>query len=188
MDELARVASKGPRWASLIFDLVVALEPTRVLEMGTAVGISGAYVAAALEANGFGALVTVEGNARNYEIACETFAALGLDHRVTVVKGKFGEVIDDVIDSEPRFDLVFKDGDHSEAATVEWFDSLAPRLAPTSSFLLDDIRRDAGMKSAWNQVKRRGRVAASVDFFGMGLVLLKPPPHAESRHYRYGIR
>jgi predicted O-methyltransferase YrrM len=151
MTALARVASKSPRWAALILDLVLALKPARVLETGTAVGVSGAYIAAGLEANGSGELVTVDSNKRSHEIACGTFADLRLARHVTALHGTFADTIDALVDDGPPIDLVFKDGGHSESATTSWFDTLAPRLADRSSFLLDDIRRDRGMKAAWDR-------------------------------------
>jgi predicted O-methyltransferase YrrM len=188
MEALATVASKSPRWAGLIFDLVVALKPARVLEMGTAVGISGAYLAAGLKANDHGELVTIEYNLKSYEVARDTFSDLGFDQQVTLVHGSFEDTLGSLIDSEPRFDLVFKDGEHSELATTRWFDSLAPQLAPSSAFLLDDIRRDQGMKKAWDHVRRHPSIVASIDFYGMGLLILSSQMDVSTRAYRYGVR
>ncbi len=188
LQALAGIASKSPRWAALIFDLVVALRPAHVLEMGTAVGISGAYIASGYESNGLGELVTIDADLAACEVARQTFRDLRLDHRTTVVHGTFAETVDFVVDGNPPFDLVFKDGDHAQSATTDWFDHLAPRLAPTSAFLLDDIRRDRGMRQAWNQIRTRDQVAASVDFFGMGLVLLSRGTKTPAAHFRYGVR
>jgi len=188
MTDLALVASKGPRWATLIFDIVMALRPARVLEMGTAVGVSGAYIAAALEASDVGELVTIEYNSKSYEVAQDTFSNLGLEQRVTAVLGTFEASLEPLMGSEPRFELVFKDGEHSESATNRWFESLASRLAPSAAFLLDDIRRDAGMKNAWDHLRIRPEVAASIDFFGMGLLLLAASDEGSVRSYRFGIR
>lgn len=188
MMAMANRDSKSPRWAGLILDLVVALRPACVLEMGTAVGISGAYIAAGLEANGVGELVTVESMRRRCKIARGTFADLGLAPHVTTVHGKFADTLDSLVDHRPRFDLVFKDGAHTESATTGWFDTLAPLLADRSAFLFDDIRRDRGMKHAWEQVRRRPPVLASIDFFGLGLVLLTSAGHADAEAFQYGIR
>ena len=188
MQDLAAIASKSPRWAGLIFDLVVALRPTHVLEMGTAVGISGAYIAAALKANGNGNLVTVDANRKSYKIACNTFFDLGLDQYVTTVHDTFENALDGLMDCEPSFDMVFKDGEHSQSATTNWFDSLTPRMSASSAFLLDDIRRDSGMKQAWDDVKLRPNVAASVDFYGLGLTILSSKTGGRARSYRYGVR
>lgn len=188
IEALATVASKSSRWAGLIFDLVLALRPARVLEMGTAVGISGAYIAAGLNANDHGELVTIEYNSKSCEVARDTFSDLGLDQRVTLVQGTFEDTLGQLTDGEPCFDLVFKDGEHSELATTSWFDSLAPQLASSSAFLLDDIRRDEGMKKAWDHVRRQPGVAASIDFYGMGLLILSPQTEVPTRTYRFGVR
>ena len=46
----------------------------------------------------------------------------------------------------------------------------------------------AGMKRAWNQVRRHPRVAALIDFYGMGLLILSPQEGILSRTYSFGIR
>ena len=185
---LAMVGSKTPRWAGLIARIVTALRPVRVLELGTAVGISGAYIGTALATNGHGKLTTIEANRSNHSIATDTFATLSLASRVDAIHGTFENTLDDLLKSQPLFDLAFKDGDHTEAATVERFKEMVPQLAPTAAFLFDDIRRDAGMKRAWDKIIQHENVDASIDFYGMGLVFLAPKPNQPSRHFRYGIR
>ena len=54
-------SSTSPRWAYLLFRLIRELRPESVLEMGSCVGISACYQAAALELNGAGKLLTLEG-------------------------------------------------------------------------------------------------------------------------------
>jgi predicted O-methyltransferase YrrM len=187
MIEIATRGSKSPRWASLILDLIVALKPARVLEMGTAAGVSGAYIAAGLEANGGGELVTVESMRQRYRIARGTFADLGLAPYVTAVHGTFDDTLDSLVDDGLPFDFAFKDGAHTRSATTGWFDRLAPVLADGSAFLFDDIRRDQGMRDAWEEIRRRPRVFASVDFYGLGLVLLTSEDHATAEAFQFGV-
>jgi hypothetical protein len=44
------------------------------------------------------------------------------------------------------------------------------------------------MKPAWEEVERRPPVLASVDFFGLGLVLLTSEDHPDAEAFRYGVR
>jgi predicted O-methyltransferase YrrM len=50
----------SPEHGQVIYDHVRATKPETVLELGTARGVSAAYMAAALQANGRGRLTTVD--------------------------------------------------------------------------------------------------------------------------------
>ena len=65
-----------------------ATRPERALELGTAHGVSAAYIAAAMEANGIGALTTVDHGGAAFEqpTPAELLARTGLAHRVTIVR------------------------------------------------------------------------------------------------------
>ena len=64
----------------------------RGLEMGTCVGISAAYQAAALNDNGAGRLVTLEGYAELAAEAQELWSNLGLSN-VEVIVGRFAQTL-----------------------------------------------------------------------------------------------
>src|SRR5262245_34189912 len=70
--------SKGPPAAFLLYALVRELGPAQVLELGTNVGISSAYLAAALRANGRGALATLDASPYRQRIAAECHRRLSL--------------------------------------------------------------------------------------------------------------
>ena len=61
--EISRTSSIPPASAALLFSMVRHQKPKSCVEMGTCVGISGAYIAAALQLNRCGKLVTLEGGA-----------------------------------------------------------------------------------------------------------------------------
>ena len=54
-----------------VYEHVRRTQPAHVLELGTAHGVSAAYVAAALEANGRGHLVTADHGASRFDPAPE---------------------------------------------------------------------------------------------------------------------
>src|SRR5947199_9622933 len=74
-------------WGRRVYDHVRQTGPEQVLELGTAHGVSAAYLAAALEANGQGHLVTADHGASRFEPPPEeVLERAGLAHRVTVVR------------------------------------------------------------------------------------------------------
>ena len=161
--------SRGDRTALLLFRLVRALKPHTCIELGTSVGISGCYQAAALKLNGAGKLITLEGADSLASIAVRNFASLGLDN-IEVIRGRFQDTLSGVLAANPAVDYAFIDGHHEEASTVNYFNALLPVLVTSAVVVFDDIRWSEGMKRAWDVIRGHRRVRASVDLGPMGLV------------------
>ncbi len=183
--ELCRAASKTPRWSLLLFEIVRACRPARCLELGTCLGISAAYQAAALQLNGRGSLLSLEGSEPRARLAQENLSKLALDN-ATVVTGRFQDVLPEVLEEHAPFDHVFIDGHHQEDATLAYFDQIAPCLSPGAIVVLDDIGWSAGMQRAWQAVRARRGVSASIDLFLVGVCVVGGDDDAE-RRFRVSI-
>ena len=103
-------------WCVVLMRMVRELAPRSCLELGTGLGISGAYQAAALELNGRGALTTLEGRREWAATAEDGFSGLGLE-RVAVLTGPIEYTIDDAARRAGPFDYAFVDAEHTEDAT-----------------------------------------------------------------------
>ena len=167
--EICRVASKRRAAATFLFRLVRLTRPRSCLELGTSVGISAAYQAAALHLNGVGRLVTLEGAAAVAAIAAATLAELGLAD-VEIVTGRFEDTLAGVIEGASPFDYVFLDGHHDEEATIGYVRRLFPAVTAGGLLVLDDIRWSEGMQRAWHTVQGEPQVAGSVDLGDMGVL------------------
>ncbi len=184
--EITRTASKKPLWASLLFRLVRGLQPERCIEMGTCVGISGAYQAAALEINGGGRLVTLEGYELLVSVARGTFTRLGLA-QVEVRGGRFENTLEQaLVDLEP-VDYVFVDGHHQEEPTLTYFEQIVPHLSDCATLVFDDIAWSEGMARAWARLVADERVTVAVDMGTIGICLLSRVP-APRRRYSLDLR
>ncbi len=172
LGEICTVASKSPFWCSLLFRFVRTLRPTSCIEMGTAVGISAAYQAAALTLNGRGTFTTLEGAGSLADIARDNLRRLGLG-MVEVVAGRFEDTLDDVLERRQPVDYVFIDGHHDGQATLAYVEQTIPFLAETALLVLDDIAWSDGMKDAWSTIARDERVGLAVDLGRVGLCVLR---------------
>ena len=85
--------------------LAAAAGATRILEIGTAIGYSGIWLAGALPAGGM--LFTMEMDAERAREARENFARAGLTNRVNVIVGDARRMVWKVAGP---FDLIFQDG------------------------------------------------------------------------------
>jgi hypothetical protein len=103
LGSINRIASKPPYWCRLLFHLIRGWRPSTCIEMGTAVGISAAYQAAALKLNGSGRLTTLEGAEGLAAVARRNFRNLGLD-TVEVRIGRFQDTLPvlPMVRAEPR--------------------------------------------------------------------------------------
>ncbi|SDM54982.1 O-methyltransferase [Allokutzneria albata] len=124
------VSAAGGR---LLYTLVRAVRPARVVEFGTSFGISALHLAAAVRDNGAGHVITTELNEAKAASARETFAEAGLDDLITVLLGDARETL---LGEEP-VDFVLLDGWKDLCLPV--LRLLEPRLAPGTLVVADDV-------------------------------------------------
>ena len=96
----------GPAEGSLLHVLARAIGARRILELGTAIGYSGTWLARARPPDG--ELVTVEWNPETAEIARRNLAKTGVAKRVRI---EVGSALDIVPRLDGPFDLIFNDID-----------------------------------------------------------------------------
>jgi predicted O-methyltransferase YrrM len=112
--------------------LATAVSATRILEIGTATGYSGIWLAGALPPGGM--LLTMEVRADRARIARDNFARAGLADRATVIVGDAGLTVAKV--SGP-FDLIFQDGDKRLYAPM--LNRLVDLLRPGGLLVTDNV-------------------------------------------------
>ncbi|MDX1429219.1 MAG: class I SAM-dependent methyltransferase [Rhodothermales bacterium] len=170
---LSEVASYSvPRHEGLaLFNLVRALRPSQCLELGTCVGISAAYIAAAIDLNEAGKLTTMEGGKDLARVASINFARMNLEN-VTLVSGPFQERVPELLPQLGRIDFAHIDGHHDGEATKKYCAQILDRAAAPAVIVLDDIRWSRDMHAAWKSIVSHPAVAASYDLLVCGICLV----------------
>lgn len=167
--DITRHAAKPPKYGQLFYRLVQYLNASTVLELGTSMGLSTAYMASA------GADVhTIEGCPNIAARAGQNFRALGLEGKVHQYVGNFDTELSAVLGKIPSPDIVYIDGNHREGPTVQYFLECLPHLKPSSLVIFDDVHWTEGMERAWEMVKAHPAVTTSIDLFFIGLVFVRP--------------
>jgi predicted O-methyltransferase YrrM len=164
-------ASKTKFWAIILFKVIRKLEPLSCVELGSCVGISASYQATALNLNGKGAIVTLEGSNKIAEIAKETFENLGVEN-ASVVTGPFHETLANVCEASKPIDFFFNDGHHDHDAVLRYFNQVMPYLSDTAIIVFDDISWSSGMREAWIEIEKDKRVTASINLHNIGIALI----------------
>jgi predicted O-methyltransferase YrrM len=173
--EICRIGSVPRKRAFLLFKLVREFRPSTCLELGTSLGISTAYQAAALELNEHGEIFTCEGDESLASLAKENFERLGLEN-VRVQVGRFQDILGEVLRQIGHLDFAFIDGHHEEQATLAYFKQLCPSFTANSVLVLDDISWSRGMRNAWDLIVADKRTAISVDLSRAGLCIVTSLP------------
>jgi predicted O-methyltransferase YrrM len=167
---IAELFSVSPMWGEFLLRLTRELAPRSCVELGTALGLSTAYQAAALALNGTGTLTTFEGAKAWAAVAEEGLSDLGLSDRATIEVGDIGETLPRALTRIGPIDYAYLDADHTEEATVKHFDTILPHMAPGGVVVLDDISFTREMSRAWHAIRRRNRVSTSLTLGRMGIL------------------
>ena len=120
---------------ALLRVLATAVGATRILEIGTAIGYSGIWLAGALPANGM--LLTMEMDHKRAEQARENFVRARLADRVTVMVGDAQQMLAKV---PGPFDFIFQDGD--KRLYIPMLDRLVALLRPGGLLVTDNVLFD----------------------------------------------
>jgi predicted O-methyltransferase YrrM len=140
----------SPATGRRVYDHIRATKPAEALELGTAHGVSAAYVAAAMEANDHGHVTTVDHGGAAYDPSpAEVMSRAGLAHRVTIVhehssynwflKQQIEERSDADGNCRPKYGFCYLDGSKNfniDGLAVYLIEKL---LVPEGWLLMDDL-------------------------------------------------
>lgn len=193
--EIARHAAKPAKLGQLLFRIADYYQCRRIVELGTSLGISTAYLAS----GGKGAIGpgqtddgamrdpqgqagatlpdnvqvwTIEGAAEIAAAAIRNFQELDIVG-VELVVGNFDEKLNEVLDCASSVDLVFIDGNHRLEPTLRYFRQIMERCAPGAILIFDDVHWSEEMEKAWEEIQRDPRVYMTIDLFFIGLVVIR---------------
>jgi len=167
---IAKNAAKSTKLSQLLFRMVHYYQPETVLELGTSLGISAGYMAAA---NPKARLITMEGATAIARLATQHHQWLQLNN-IELITGNFEDTLAETLQTLKSVDFAFVDGNHRFGPTKSYFVQLLAKATPRSIFIFDDIHWSREMEEAWLYIKGHPAVTASIDLFFIGIVLFRP--------------
>lgn len=167
---IASNTAKSKKLGQLLFRIVNYYQPVYIMELGTSLGLSAAYLASG---NPAAKLVTFEGAAAVAAIAEENFSSLGIDN-IETVTGNFDATLLSVLDRPAGIDLAFVDGNHRKEATLRYFEQILAKINSPGILIFDDIHWSREMEDAWQEIKSHPKVLLTMDLFFMGMVFFSP--------------
>ena len=188
---IAKNHLERPEVGQLLFRLVNWIgehekRPLQILELGTSLGITTAYLASPDSRNN---VRTYEGSGEVLKVAQGIWRALKLEN-ISWVEGN----IDDTLlpsdlsllyNAPARVDIAYVDANHTYEATKRYADFLLERLNQKGVLAIDDIHYSDEMERAWQELKLDPRVTTTMDLYHLGLIFVDP--HYLKRHYKIRI-
>lgn len=169
--DIARKSLKDRRSAQFLFRLANFVGAERIVELGTCLGVTTAYLALPHpEAE----VVSFEGSEVLAKIAKEGWNELGVKNIEQVV-GNIDDTLPQWVDNEENepVDLIFIDANHTGEALLRYFEMLLPVMSEQTVVVVDDIRYSRSMYAGWQKIVNHECVTATMDLGEMGLVFMR---------------
>jgi predicted O-methyltransferase YrrM len=148
--------------------LVEHLQPSGLLEIGTHFGIGTLYLSEPLHSTK--KIITLEGDPTHAAEARSLFHSFQKNN-IEVVEGNFNDTLPTTLNTFPEMELVYVDGNHTEEATLRYFEILLQHKNITC-IVFDDIYWSKGMMRAWKKICADSRIKLSLDFYWFGVIFL----------------
>jgi len=158
------------------------IRPKRILELGTAYGMSSFLMGQKLDCLlDTWSITTVEVDARIHPVASSLLQG-AFGKRVSCLLGNSRDVLGQFRASQASFDFLFHDADHSFDAYVSDFEAAEPMLMPGAALLIDDIRWEderfhveaPRTYEGWRRIVEHPRVVMAVELDQcVGLAILR---------------
>jgi predicted O-methyltransferase YrrM len=167
---IAKNAEKSPKFGQLLFRLIEFLQPKTVLDLGTSLGISTLYQAAALTAKA--KIYTFEGCPQTALEATKLFERTKTSNIEQIV-GNLDQTLEAKLAKLKTIDFVFFDANHRYEPTIRYFTLCLEKSTEQSVFVFDDIHWSKEMEQAWEEIKLHPQVMITIDLFWVGLVFFR---------------
>ena len=159
-------ASRKQGDAFRLFSLAKDFDCRNIIELGTNVGVSSAYLR--LGQAGSGTVSTFDASAYRLRLAKQLHDTCEING-IDLVMGMFDDTLPKRLIDLGNIDMAFIDGNHHFSPTMSYFDQIYAKSAATCIFVFDDIRWSTGMRQAWAALKSDSRFSLLIDMVGMGV-------------------
>lgn len=182
--DIAKTHLERPKIGQLLFRLVNFIaqhekRPLEILELGTSLGVTTAYLASADSRH---RVMTLEGSEAVLHVAQGVWRVLRLEN----IAWQQGNIDDTLYKcAREKLDLAYVDANHTFEATMRYVRFLLPRMNEKGVIVIDDIHHSEQMEQAWAALKDDARVTTSMDLYHVGLLFVDP--HYLKRHYRIRV-
>lgn len=169
ISKIAKTAGISPKRAELLFRITNYLQPERILEIGTSLGLAtGSLSLGNLNAK----ITTLEGCPNTMAIAKNQLQLFHFDN-INPIVTEFSSFLGDIQLQTLNFELIYFDGNHSKKATLDYFELLLPTITNETVWIFDDIHWSPEMEEVWEIIQKHPKVTVTIDTFQWGLIFFR---------------
>jgi predicted O-methyltransferase YrrM len=167
--KIAKTAGITAKRAELLFRIVKYFQPTNILEIGTSLGLATAALALG---NKDAKITTLEGCPNTLNQCHLQLQKFNLND-VELINTEFSYYLKSENLNSNILNLIYIDGNHSQKATLDYFELLLPTITNDSIWIFDDIHWSQEMEKAWEIIKKHPKVTVTIDTFQWGIVFFR---------------
>jgi predicted O-methyltransferase YrrM len=172
---------KSDKYGQLLFRIANYFKVRNVLELGTSLGVTTAYLAtSSTEIK----CVSLEGCTQIAAVAKENLQKIGSGN-VEIVVGNIDKTLDEVLSQLDKLDLIFLDANHKYESVLCYFDLCLSKIHNDSVLIVDDIYWSKDMEKAWATIKNHPQVMSTIDLFQLGIVFFNADLYKNHYKMRY---
>jgi predicted O-methyltransferase YrrM len=183
ISKIAKTAGISSKRAELLFKIVKYFQPEFILEIGTSLGLATYALALGNEkAN----ITSLEGCPTTMSIAKSQLQILSSRaqsrdnfNNVDFINTEFSNFLKTYNLQPTTYNLIYFDGNHSQTATLQYFELLLPTITNDSVWIFDDIHWSQEMENAWKIIKNHPKVKVTIDTFQWGIVFFRAEQEKE---------
>ncbi len=179
--DIAKNSAKNKKFGRLLYRLTKYYKPDNILELGTSLAISTAYLA---KGNPNGKILSLEGCENTAKIASENLKKLKIKN-VELIVGEFEKTLDGIMAKIKKVDLVFVDGNHQKKPTLIYFEKILNYTNNNTILIFDDIHWSHEMEEAWQIIQDHSAITTSIDLFFIGIAFVNPDLSKEKFKIRF---
>ncbi len=154
----------SPRYkCQILYRIAASIAPRRILELGSSLGISTLYLS---HLDSCEQLTTIEGDPAIHAIASRQ----NHDSRISWQQMTFDKGIAIAEEAGAVYDLIYIDGHHDGAATLDYIERCQRLLSATGMIIIDDIYWSADMLDAWRRLSMDESYVECTDYFFFGVL------------------
>jgi len=169
VSEIAKHALKSRKLALTLYRLAAWHKPRVIIELGTSLGITSAYLSHAVPG---AQVISIEGSPVIAGLARRTHELAGA--HVEVLEGNFDDLLPVVLHRLDTNDfMLYVDGNHTYEATLRYFEMGRSKSGERTLIVFDDIHWSHEMELAWAAIIQDEKVTLSIDTFFFGLVFFE---------------
>jgi len=179
--DIAKSSLSSPHQCEMMSRLIAYYKPDVILEIGTSLGISTAYMA---KSNTNAIVYTMEGSENIILQASSLFKKLRINN-IQPILGNFDERLPILLEDLSDINFAFIDGNHTYENTVNYFNQILTKSNNDTIIVIDDIYWSKPMTKAWKEIKDHERTRTTIDLYYFGIVLLREEMSKEHFMLKY---